>query len=50
MVANSGVFRSDSCHWPHETALANQRSVFQKCEPVVYARLGFLNDDYGTLT
>ena len=37
-------------YWPHETAWANQNSVFQKCKPVVYARLGFWNDDYETLT
>ena len=38
------------CYRSYETAWANQNSVFQKCEPVVYARLGFWNDDYGTLT
>ena len=27
------------CYWPHEIALSNQNSVFQKCEPVVFARL-----------
>ena len=38
------------CYWPHEIAWSNQNSVFQKCEPVVYARLGLWNDDYGTCT
>ena len=28
------------CYWPHEIAWSNQNSVFQKCEPAVYARLG----------
>ena len=38
-------------YWPHETAWPNnQISVFRKCEPVVYARLGFWNNDYATLT
>ena len=45
----SGSFTSLSC-WPDETAWPNQISVFQKCDPVAYARLGFWNDDYGTLT
>ena len=35
------------CYWAHEIAWSNQNSVFQKCEPVVYARLGLRNDDYG---
>ena len=38
------------CYWSDEIALPNQNSVFQKCEPAVYARLGFGNDDNGTLT
>ena len=37
-------------YWPYETTLPNQISVFQKCKPVVYARLGLWNDDCGTLT
>ena len=50
VVVSLGSFTS-SCHWLYETARPNQNSVFQKCEPVVYAGLGFWNDDdYGTLT
>ena len=37
------------CYWPYETAWPYQISVFQKCEPVMYARLGFWNDDEGGL-
>ena len=36
------------CYWPHKIAWSNQNSVFQKCEPVVYGRLGLWIDDYGT--
>ena len=38
------------CHWSLEIARLYQNSVFQKCEPAVYARLGFYNDDYVMLT
>ena len=37
-------------YWPHEIVRSNQNSVFQKCEPVVYAKPGLWNDDYGTRT
>ena len=44
-----GCFTS-LCYWPYETAWPNQSSVFQKCEPVVFARLGFQKADDGMLT
>ena len=33
---------------PHETAWPNQNSLFWKCEPVVNARPGFWNVNFGT--
>ena len=35
------------CYRQHVIALSNHSSVFQKCNPVVYARLGLWKDDCG---
>ena len=39
-----------SFYWQHRIAWPNQNSVFQRCEPVVYARHGLWNDDCGMHT